>query len=272
MSGDHHALGAFIRRHREKITPQQAGLNARGRRRTTGLRREELALLSGVSSTWITWIEQGRPVQPSTRMLGQLSDVLQLSSAERQHLFNLAGKTDPHAEPQPSAVPPNLLRILNTLNHPAYILDRYWNVSAWNPAASAHFVDWLPENAMSAKKQPNLLEFLLLNPAARDFVDDWESRCRRLVAEFRADAGKHLDDPEMIRRITQLQSLSPTFAELWSAQHVVEREGGRRVFQHPARGLVIYEQSTLLPAAHTDMKLVMLLPETHENPASQNKG
>ncbi|OCX68751.1 transcriptional regulator [Acidithiobacillus thiooxidans] len=260
MSGDSLALGAFIRRHREKTTPQQAGLNALGRRRTPGLRREELAMLSGVSGTWITWIEQGRPIQPSVPTLDRLSKVLQLSHAERQHLFHLAGKADPQLESPPSAVAPTLLHLLKILQYPAYILDRYWNVPAWNAAAAAHFAGWLPASPAPEEKPPNLLKFLFLDPGARNFVDDWHSRCRRLVAEFRADVGKHLDDPEMARIITQLQSQSRTFAGLWPAQDVVEREGGRRVFQHPVHGRVVYEQSTLLPAAHTDMKLVILLP------------
>ncbi|MBN2678758.1 helix-turn-helix transcriptional regulator [Acidithiobacillus montserratensis] len=265
MSGDPLALGAFIRRHREKIPPLQAGLSASGRRRTSGLRREELAMLSGVSATWITWIEQGRPVRPSLPTLDRLGKVLQLSHAERQHLFHLAGKSDPQTEPRPSAVAPSLLHILHTLQYPAYILDRYWNASAWNAAAATHFIDWLPASPVFGEKLPNLLEFLLLHPHARQFVDDWESRCRRLVAEFRADVGKHLDDPEMMRRIAHLQSQSSTFADLWSAQDVVEREGGLRVFQHPIQGRVTYEQNTLLPAAHTDMKLVILLPYPHED-------
>lgn len=262
MSEEHHELGAFIRRHRAKITPQQAGLGVSGRRRTAGLRREELALLVNASSTWITWIEQGRSVQPSTAMLDRLSTVLQLSSAERQYLFNLAGKADPHGENRFTEIPPALLRIIEKQDTPTYLLDRYWNAIAWNDAAAAHFLDWLSGFESAGEKHPNLLEFILLHPAAKRFVEDWESRSRRIVAEFRADVGKHLDDPEMIRRIQQLHQQSAFFTELWSAQDVVEREGGRRIFQHPGRGRVVYEQSTLLPAAHTDMKLVMLLPVT----------
>ena len=253
-------LGEFIRRHREKITPQQAGLSVQGRRRTRGLRREELALLCNISTTWITWIEQGRSVQPSTAVLDRLSHVLQLSEAERAYLFNLAGRADLHADKPHTQSPHAVLRIVQALDTPAYVLDRYWNAIAWNQAASAHFIGWLDQPAAADRAPHNLLHFLLLNPEARHFVADWESRTRRIIAEFRADVGKHLDDPQMARQIQYLQKNSSSFAQFWSAQDVVEREGGRRVFQHPRHGQVVYEQSTLLPATSTDLKLVILLP------------
>ncbi|MHB1632852.1 MAG: MmyB family transcriptional regulator, partial [Acidithiobacillus sp.] len=104
----------------------------------------------------------------------------------------------------------------------------------------------------------------------RSFVADWEGRTRRIIAEFRADVGKHLDDPQMARQIEHLQQNSPIFAQLWAAQDVVEREGGRRVFQHPQHGQVVYEQCTLLPATSTDLKLVILLPLGIASP--QNSG
>ena len=260
MTSNSPLLGDFIRRHREKVTPQQAGLGIQGRRRTQGLRREELALLCGISSTWITWIEQGRPVQPSAAVLDRLSQTLQLSEAERAYLFNLAGRADPNAEKAHAQPPHAVLRIVQALDTPAYVLDRYWNAIAWNPAAAAHFIDWLGASPTPDHPPPNLLEFLLLNPVARDFVADWEGRTRRIIAEFRADVGKHLDDPQLARHIRHFQQSSPIFAQLWSAQDVVEREGGRRVFQHPQQGQVVYEQSTLLPATSTDLKLVILQP------------
>jgi len=261
MTGNAPLLGDFIRRHRGKVTPQQAGLSTQGRRRTQGLRREELALLCGISSTWVTWIEQGRPVQPSTAVLDRLSQTLQLSEAERAYLFDLAGRADPTADKAHTQPPHAVLRIVQALDTPAYVLDRYWNAIVWNAAAAAHFVGWMDQPPTPGSPFPNLLEFLLLNPTARSFVADWEGRTRRIIAEFRADVGKHLDDPQMARQIEYLQQNSPIFAQLWAAQDVIEREGGRRVFQHPQHGQVVYEQSTLLPATSTDLKLVILLPE-----------
>ncbi len=270
MTGNAPLLGDFIRRHREKVTPQQAGLSIQGRRRTQGLRREELALLCGISNTWVTWIEQGRPVQPSTAVLDRLSQTLQLSVAERAYLFDLAGRADPVADKTHAQPPRAVLRIVQALDTPAYVLDRYWNAIAWNTAAAAHFVGWMDQPQTPSSPPPNLLEFLLLNPTARAFVADWEGRTRRIIAEFRADVGKHLDDPQMARQIEHLQQNSPIFAQLWAAQDVVEREGGRRVFQHPQHGQVVYEQSTLLPATSTDLKLVILLPLGIASP--QNSG
>lgn len=253
-------LGPFVRLHREKITPTQAGLTVHGRRRTPGLRREELAQLCAVSTTWITWIEQGRPVHASAAMLNRLSEVLQLSAAERTYLFNLAGRQDPSA-PAARTLPSHaVLQVVHALDTPAYVLDRYWNALAWNKAASAHFVGWLDKDGDHRDRAPNLLEFMFKDPTAPSFVADWESRARRLVAEFRADVGKHLEDPALERMIRKLCASSRTFSDLWSSQDVVDREGGHRVFHHPVRGPCDFEQTTLIPATSVDLKLVILLP------------
>src|SRR5262245_908301 len=138
------ALGAFVRAHRARLTPTALGLQAGARRRTPGLRREEVAQLCGMSATWYTWIEQGRDVAASPAALGRLAQVLQLSPAERVYLFELAGRRDPaRAAPAAMDAPPALVASLAAIAHPAYVLDRTVTARAWNPAAARLFVGWL---------------------------------------------------------------------------------------------------------------------------------
>ncbi|MCW3479557.1 helix-turn-helix transcriptional regulator [Neisseriaceae bacterium JH1-16] len=249
-------LGEFIRKHRERLRPEDAGVRAIGRRRTPGLRREELAQLCAVSPTWITWLEQGRPVSPSPDTLARLAEALQLSAAERHYLFTLAGKLDPASEPERHNAADAVLRSVVQIATPAYVLDKQWNALAWNDAASALFAGWLDRGEAA----PNLLSFTFLSPGARTLIDDWPYRARRLVAEFRADCGRRVDDAAIEALIDQLAAASADFAAFWQDYDVTEREGGLRLFHHPQRGRLAFEQATYYPATRRDLKLVMLLP------------
>ncbi|ARP92019.1 transcriptional regulator [Bordetella genomosp. 9] len=251
------ALGDFVRNARARITPQMAGLPAGLRRRTPGLRREEVAQLCGISVTWYTWIEQGREVSVSPAVWGRIAGVLQLDRAERAYLFELAECADPvHPRDEPAGVSGVLSACVDAIDAPAYVLDRTWNVMAYNGAMRELFDDWPAVDAA-----PNLLRYIFLNPAARSLVVDWEQRARRVVAEFRADAGPHLDEPDVLRLVDALLRESPSFAHWWTRHAVVEREGGLREFQHPRRGLLRLQQVTFRLATHPDLKLIMLLPE-----------
>ena len=152
-----------------------------GRRRTPGLRREELAQLCDVSPTWLTWLEQGRPVSASAKMLARLAQVLQLSTAERAYLFEVADKHDPsHGTGEgggPAAA--ELAAIVAAIDAPAYILDRAWNAVAWNDAATALFTGWLHGDGDT----PNQLRFMFLDAGARALVVGWSERAQRQVTE-----------------------------------------------------------------------------------------
>lgn len=254
----HNKLGLYIRSHRERLQPQEVGLPSAGRRRTAGLRREELAQLCGVSPTWLTWLEQGRPVSASAKLLAVLADVLRLTPAERHYLFSLAEKHDPHADAQQSEASTDLAAMVNAIRTPAYVLDREWNALAWNRAARLLFAGWLDQR--DGASPPNLLHFMFLSPAAPQLIRDWPDRAARLVAEFRADCGKHADQPPLAGLIAGLAERSSSFRQLWAAQHVVDRAGGRRHFLHPRDGELVYDQVTLHLARQHDLKLVMLLP------------
>jgi transcriptional regulator with XRE-family HTH domain len=223
------------------------------------LRREELAQLCDVSPTWLTWLEQGRDVAASGKLLARMAEVLQLNAAERAYLFSLAERLDPqHGEAAPDAGEP-LGEIVAAIDGPAYILDRQWDALAWNEHAAALFGGWLDvEEAEPA--QPNLLRFMFRHPAARGLIIDWEDRARRLVAEFRADIGKHAGEPPLAALIAELSADSAAFRALWTSQDVVNREGGLRRFLHPRAGELGFNQITLHLARRHDLKLVMLLP------------
>lgn len=247
-------LGDFIRARREGVTPASVGLAAGGRRRTPGLRREELAQLCGVSPTWLTWLEQGRPVSASAAMLARLARVLGLSLAERGYLFELADKLDPSHAAAPVSNDDNLDAIVQAIAAPAYILDGAWNAVAWNAGAASLFAGWLHGDA------PNQLRFMFLQPAARELVADWPERARRLVAEFRADIGRHADAAPCSGLIDELLLHSAEFAGCWHAQQVLGRDGGLRRFCHPQQGALSFDQVTLHLARRHELKLVMLLP------------
>jgi len=252
------ALGAFVRSARDRVTPQQAGIAGGQRRRTPGLRREEVAQLCDISVTWYTWIEQGRDVSVSATVWARLATVLQMTRAERAYLFELADLSDPDhngtAVPAPTV---SLQSCVDSINVPAYILDRHWNVLAFNVALDQVFVGW-----MGAQAQPNLLRFIFLDAQAPAIVVDWETRANRVVAEFRADIGAYLDDADTATLIDELLTGSPVFRHWWSRQVVVEREGGLRAFNHPQLGYREFEQITFRLATQHDCKLVMLLHGT----------
>jgi transcriptional regulator with XRE-family HTH domain len=252
-------LGAFLRTHREVLTPDAAGqpTSGQGRRRTPGLRREEVAQLCGLSTTWYTWVEQGRDISLSAAALSRLADALRLTAAERAYLFELTRRRDP-APPvvgsAPATAPAERVAVLRATLAPAYLLDRLWHVRGWNDAAGRLFAPWFDSG------ETCLLRYVFLDPSARGFIFDWENRAQRLLAEFRADTAHNPDDPGMRDLIRDLLRASVSFARLWNNHAVLAREGGTRMFNHPQDGTVRYEQITLMPATHPDHKLVMLLP------------
>ncbi len=249
------ALGDFLRRVRGRVQPESAGLPSGGRRRTPGLRREEVAQLCGISVTWYTWIEQGRDVSVSAGVWARLAAVMSLSKAERHYLFELAECADPdHGGELVTPLPAHLADCVHSIIAPAYILDRCWNVLARNEPLLRLFDGW-PDRDPS----PNLLRYIFMDPAARELVVDWDQRASRVVAEFRADAGVHADEFDVHALLSELLQGSSVFAHWWTRHTVVDRAGGVREFNHPVDGLLRYQQITFRLATRPDCKLVMLL-------------
>jgi len=248
-------LGQFIRAQRERLAPASIGLAAGTRRRTPGLRREEVAQLCGLSATWYAWIEQGRDVSVSPTALARLAAALRLGRAERAYLFELAGKRDPdHGSGDTDLIAPAVLHCVERIACPAYILDRLWTARAWNAPAERLFVGWLDQ-----ADERNLLHFIFLRPSARTLICDWPARARRVAAEFRAACGTHLNDPPLRALIEGLHRDSQEFARFWDQHGVLDREGGERTFNHPSNGFLRYEQVTFALAGYPDLKLTMLV-------------
>lgn len=249
-------LGAFVRARREGMQPDEP----MRRRRTPGLRREELAARAGISATWCAWIEQGREVRASAYALARLAQALRLTRAERAYLFELAGRHDPDSSRSiPVAdAPPAIEMLVRALPYPAYGLDAAWTICCWNAAARRLFIG-LPDEG-----DRNLLRYAFTAPAARDLLPDWPVRVRRLLAEFRIDYGRNPSDPRVRLIVDQLLATSADFREAWDMQAVAGREGGLRTFSHPQDGLLRFEQHTLHPADRPDCKLVVLEPSAAE--------
>jgi transcriptional regulator with XRE-family HTH domain len=247
-------LGAFVRARRESIAPD----TPTRRRRTPGLRREELAARAGIGVTWVAWIEQGRDVRASAETLARLADGLNLTRAERAYLFNLASRHDPADPFCPGATdaPPAISALVAGLVWPAYGLDAAWHVCCANAAARRLFIGLFDD-----AEQPNLLRYIFTCAQARALLPDWEDRCQRVLAEFRRDYGRVLGDPRVGSVVEWLRGNSDTFRAAWDQQSVLAREGGLRLFHHPADGPLRFTQHTLAEVERGDFRIVVLEPE-----------
>jgi transcriptional regulator with XRE-family HTH domain len=248
-------LGAFVRACRERQRPDARAVR---RRRTPGLRREELAAKAGISMIWCAWIEQGRDVQVSDRTLARLAKALNLSPQDRAQLFDLGGKADPEAAAvacAATAAPAALRAVVAGSDHPAYALDRSWNACCWNGAAASLFEDWLGEG-----RQRNLLAYVFLDPSARSVAPNWRDWAWRVVDAFRESAAKRTEDADLRGLVKRLSCESPAFAEMWRAHGPAERDAG--VFSVIAADGVVeaFEVVRFRPASHPDYQLVILTP------------
>ena len=255
-------LGAFLRRHREAMRPDllRPRTSPPGRRRTPGLRREEVAELCGLSTTWYTWVEQGRDISLSAAALARLADALTAvrAGAEPTCLSWPAGEIPSHPPParcHPRPRPASR-RPCRAVTAPAYLLDRLWDIRAWNEAAARLLAPWLTSG------ESCLLRFVFLHPAARGFIYDWQERA---AATGGGVPGRHgpcaRRDPDMQALLADLLARSEPFARFWNDGAVLARDGGIRVFDHPQDGMLRFEQVTLMPAGSPDAKFVMLLPD-----------
>ena len=251
-------FGAFLRSRREKLTPASVGLPEGFRRRTPGLRREEVALLAGVGATWYTWLEQGRDVRASAEVLSALADALRLDAAERRHLFALSDRPPTETISQgPEQVPESLRRMLASLSgQPAYILGRRWDVLAWNSAAVALFGDY----GLLQGDARNTIHRVFIDPTHRQLLVDWESVAATSLAMFRADSARYAGDPDFERLVTTLMRDSPEFRAWWPRQEVQRPLAGHKRLCHPHGGMMTFEYTALAVIDRTDMKLVVYTP------------
>lgn len=256
-------LGAYLRSRRGRLAPGDVGLAPGARRRTPGLRREEVALLAGVGTTWYTWLEQGRDVRPSAEVLTALGDALRLDPAEKRYLFILAGRPAPEwrvaAEER---VEEPLQRLLSSLRmQPAYVMGRRWDILAWNRAAAAVFGDY----GRLQGDQRNIMHLIFADPGHRRLVFGWEDLARATLGLFRADSAKYVGDPAFVRLIDALLHQSPEFRRWWPEHDVLRRLSGLKRLQHPTAGLMAFEHMSLAIDDGSDMKLIVYTPQPQED-------
>jgi transcriptional regulator with XRE-family HTH domain len=251
-------FAAFLRTRREKLTPAGAGLAEGFRRRTPGLRREEVALLAGVGTTWYTWLEQGRDVRPSAEVLSALADALKLDPAERRHLYVLSDRPPPETRPAgPERVEESLRRMLASLTgQPAYVIGRRWDVLAWNRAAEALFGDY----GKLAGDERNIMHLVFANAAHRRLLVDWDELAPTALAMFRSDSARYAGDPEFERLIASLMGSSREFREWWPRHEVLHRLSSQKRIQHQTGGRMVFEHTSFAVTDHPDMKLVVYTP------------
>jgi transcriptional regulator with XRE-family HTH domain len=261
---DHNALGHYLRNRRTRLDPAAFGF-AGTRRRTPGLRREEVAQLAHISQTWYTCLEQGRGGPPSSDALDRIARALMLTEDEREHLFLLGlGRTPATQAPPDSAttVSPRLQRLLDALRwSPAYIKTLTWDFVAWNRAANAVFgYNALPPD------QRNILRRIFLDPATRAKQFDWDSVARYVVAAFHADAARATwAAAEVQALVDELCAASADFAALWQAHDVHAQGEGSKRLRHPQAGTLALEYSSFTVEGRPDLGMVVFNPVDTEN-------
>jgi transcriptional regulator with XRE-family HTH domain len=261
-------LADFLRRRRANLQPETVGLTNGGRRRTPGLRREEVAQLAGVGATWYTWLEQGRDVRASLDVLEAIARALRLTPAERGHLI-LLGRGEPaHACKAPTErVSATLRRVVENLGpNPAYVLGRRWDYLAWNRAACLLF-GWEGGRGGPPVTR-NHVWLTFMDPARRELMPDWERGARTVVAKFRADSAHHIGDPAFDELIASLRTSSPEFRKWWGRHEVSGTGEGRKEFDHPVVGRLVFDHAVFHRAELTEQRLILYSPTCeHDTPA-----
>jgi transcriptional regulator with XRE-family HTH domain len=258
-------LAELLRTRRDRLTPADVGLPAGSRRRTAGLRREEVAQLAGVSATYYTFLEQGRDVRPSRQVVAALASALRLSPAERAHLFQLAAiPLAADDRDQAETVDSVVSTLVGRLDpFPAYVKGGRWDVLAANRAARVLFTDWpaLPPG------DRNKVWWMFTEPAARKVYVEWEKEASELLGRFRAAAARRPDDPAFTTLIERLHQASPEVREWWPRYEVRPVGSGTKRLHHPALGDVAFQHTVLQVADHPEQMLVYFT--TSEVPESK---
>ena len=259
MSSDRRAdLSEFLRARRQALKPSDVGLLAGGRRRTAGLRREEVALLAGVSVSWYTWLEQGRPINASIDVLDALARALLLDPIERDHLHALAGQPIRRlVQPGRDRAPEGVIALLAALDPcPAYVLGPRWDVLAWNRAQGLLY----PGFADVEPADRNLVWVIFSRTDARQLIDDWEVEARRVLSQFRAESAPYRNDPAVVALVERLLEHSEEFARWWPRHDVAGFEDQVRQFRHPLAGTLTFLTEQVIPAGEPDLRIVVHLP------------
>lgn len=262
-------LAAFLRNRRERITPEQVGLPPGGRRRTPGLRREEVAQLAGVGVTWYTWLEQGRDIHVSEQVLEAIGRTLLLDPHERSHLFTLAGSPLPASvRAESDAISPTTRALLDRLQpFPACVTNGRFDLLAYNRAYThvAGDLDALPF------EDRNSMWLCFTHPSRRTMLLDREDALRRMVGQYRAAMADYVGDPSWKCLVKRLTERSAEFRELWARHDVIEPENARKRYLHPDFGLLQFTYTNLWLSPRMNVRLVAYVPANEETGAAMEQ-
>ncbi|ACF00658.1 helix-turn-helix domain protein [Rhodopseudomonas palustris TIE-1] len=258
-------LADFLRRRREGLSPLDVGLPVGKRRRTPGLRREEVAALAGVGLTWYTWLEQGRAIKVSTAFLDNVSRVLKLDEIERRHLFLLAHQRPPAMAGQAwCELPPLVRRLLDDLTlRPSYVLNLRWDVIGWNDAAERLFGFEQRDPA-----ECNMLWMLFADDRLNGRIVEWSVQAPQILASFRRDFARSPEDESMVALVESLEQVSPSFRKLWNQHDVHGRCEGRRSFMIDGRGPVAFDHASFIVDEEKHLRLVFYAAADHGDVAA----
>jgi PAS domain-containing protein len=258
LSRTRNELSEFLIRHRKKLTPADVGLPSSGRRRTPGLRREEVAALAGVGLTWYTWFEQGRDIQVSEKFLLSVAYALKLDDAECCHLFLLAHKRPPPPEAhQLVSISPLIQRLMDDLTErPAYVLNLRWDVIGWNAAADELFGFSTREPGIR-----NILRMVFTDPDLRRRLPAWREDAPSLLAQFRYDFAVTPDDPPMLSLVEDLKVLSADFGRWWGTPNSEEARRGIGSVMTADTGRRELRHETLVVDEHRHLRMVIYFAE-----------
>lgn len=246
-------LGDLLRARRERLQPADVGLPAGSRRRTRGLRREEVALLAAISPTYYAFLEQGREIRPSRQVLDALAQALRLTSTERAHVRELVYGDAAADLDAAETVSPAVVALVERLDPcPTYVTGRRFDVLAANRAARALWTDW---PALSFE-QRNMLWWMFTDPAARTILVEWEAEASALLARYRAAAGRHPDDPAFSELTERLHAASPEVRGWWPRHEIAPLSSGSKRLRHPALGELELQHVVLQIADEPELKLV----------------
>ena len=253
------SLGTYLKDRRAKLDPATFGFSL-ARRRTPGLRREEVAQRANVSATWYTWLEQGRGGAPSADVLERIARAMMLTDAEREHLFLLGLGRPPEVRYRaPQGITPRLQHVLDTLDHsPAIIRTATWDVIAWNKAAAAVLTDY----GALAEGQRNVLRMMFRDSRVRAAQANWQSVARYVVASFRADVARAGAASDVRSLVDELCATSPEFAAMWRDNDVQAHGDGLKVLHHPVAGKLSLEFSGFAVDGRPDLTMVIYNPAT----------
>ncbi|MGX5182502.1 helix-turn-helix transcriptional regulator [Streptomyces avermitilis] len=257
-------LREFLMSRRARVSPAEAGLPDGGaRRRTPGLRREEVAVLAGVGASWYQWLEQGRDISVSPQVLDAVARVLRLSNAERRHLYVLAGLNPPAPEPASRDDCEGLRRLIDTwMPYPAHIMDIYYNCVMYNDAAGV-VLGMRPENTQNC-----LIDFFT-DQLYRGRSHSWERNARTVVAQFRAACSACPDDEGFQQVLAQAKAASEEFAALWDERDIQDAGLIRKELEHPVVGLLCVESTAMKVPARPDLTVVLHTPLPEANTAAK---